>query len=455
MRKFAIWAASLAFGALGVSACGGEGAPGSSECADGSWAVPGAGCVAWTDCMPGEWEKEPGTATSDRVCLACVSGLYSTETNAASCSAATQCGTGYTEEIPPTPTSDRSCNIDEWERWFGTPMFESVYDIATDADSNVYAVGVATASAVDHTLVSFIASYSRTGEQRWFHSIEGPYTGPQGAGIAVVGDALYIGYPDARYERRDLRGNLVWSKRIDAHSLNDLSVNSQGRGALIARYPDYTTVIGFGSDGEVTWESEPVPPSSELYELALDDSGSVFATGIHYAPYADPEALDALFVKKYQDGGALAWDVEWETNVNTYSSLALGTDGQIYVLDLTDNPDFERYLQQVRADGSLGWRWHDTARNFDGRMHVTGSEAGLLLCASEDSQLSVDLIDYSGQSRWTYQVGSQTVDHGGAIATSPDGAIYLGGSSTGDVGARFETQGDASIARVLPFKHQE
>ena len=57
-------------------------------CPDGTWdddGDPGTACIAWTDCVPGEYVSMDGTPVTDRECTTCPPGTDSTETNAPAC----------------------------------------------------------------------------------------------------------------------------------------------------------------------------------------------------------------------------------------------------------------------------------------------------------------------------------------------------------------------------------
>jgi RHS repeat-associated protein len=81
-------------------------------CEAGTWdndlsaATP---CVAKTSCLPGTLVDSEGTATIDRACAACVSGSFSTTSNAAACDAWSTCVAGTFVSNTPSSTVDRVC----------------------------------------------------------------------------------------------------------------------------------------------------------------------------------------------------------------------------------------------------------------------------------------------------------------------------------------------------------
>ena len=89
--------------------CPGDGTE--TPCADGTWdddADAATPCVAWTDCEDGASEREPGTATTDRVCGMCDMSSYQ---DGDSCVEYTTCLAGEFVAIAGTETTDRTCDV--------------------------------------------------------------------------------------------------------------------------------------------------------------------------------------------------------------------------------------------------------------------------------------------------------------------------------------------------------
>ncbi len=93
------------------SYCAGGTAP-SEPCAGGTWdddANPATACIAWSSCVAGQHVATEGTATTDRSCVSCTSGTFSTTTNASTCSPWSTCAPGTYVSAPGSTTSDRQC----------------------------------------------------------------------------------------------------------------------------------------------------------------------------------------------------------------------------------------------------------------------------------------------------------------------------------------------------------
>ena len=91
--------------------CAGGRAP-AVTCASDMWdhdGNPATACIAKVTCAAGSSMSDAGSATTDRSCLPCASGGFTTTSNAAACSTWTDCPAGTYVFLPGTTMSDRRC----------------------------------------------------------------------------------------------------------------------------------------------------------------------------------------------------------------------------------------------------------------------------------------------------------------------------------------------------------
>ena len=96
--------------------CAGGAAP-AVACVDDTWdddGNPSTICVPKSLCPPGTYVSQVGSPLSDRLCVACPVGTFSTTPGATSCIAWTGCSSGYAIATPGSAVSDQACaDIDE------------------------------------------------------------------------------------------------------------------------------------------------------------------------------------------------------------------------------------------------------------------------------------------------------------------------------------------------------
>ncbi len=71
---------------------------------------PATSCVAWTSCSPGQVVSSAGSTTTNRACSSCLSGTFSSASNATSCTTWTDCAAGSYISTAGTASSDRICS---------------------------------------------------------------------------------------------------------------------------------------------------------------------------------------------------------------------------------------------------------------------------------------------------------------------------------------------------------
>lgn len=67
-------------------------------------------CETWSTCLPGSHIAEAGSASSDRRCEPCADGTFSTAANSARCSSWRECGPFEYSSGTPSATTDRECS---------------------------------------------------------------------------------------------------------------------------------------------------------------------------------------------------------------------------------------------------------------------------------------------------------------------------------------------------------
>jgi hypothetical protein len=89
------------------------GAAAKIACPNGTWDDDGlsaTACTPHTNCVTGERVLSSGTATFDRVCIACTTGTFSSQANAAICGAWTVCPAGSFVSSQGSTSGDRICS---------------------------------------------------------------------------------------------------------------------------------------------------------------------------------------------------------------------------------------------------------------------------------------------------------------------------------------------------------
>jgi hypothetical protein len=310
-----------------------------------------------------------------------------------------------------------------WYKQWGGPYGDVIYDIATDKDNNIYAVGSTYGFNVtpNDAPSLFLLKYGVDGALLWQKTFDAwadaPFVADEGRSIAVDTDGnLYIAGNSDGYDgdglihpffmKLDATGAPVWQKHISA----GLGTGSATGCGLAADGTPYFTAVAqnstvnswllgkFGQDGSTTWlrvygsftgDTTPV-------HIAIDSDGSIYTSGYYTSA---SNALDAILVK-FDTAGALAWQKTWGgANDDLAYALALVSGGFIYVAGRTEDSGVgvsQTELRQLDSTGALVGRWLGSATDWNSIYDMAAGAAGELYLSGTAPSANFVLVDAVG-----------------------------------------------------------
>ncbi len=342
-----------------------------------------------------------------------------------------------------------------WGRQRGTSERDFAYGVATDASGNIYATGYTGGPLDGQSHLGnwdiFLTKFDPNGNWLWTRQI--------GASQDDEGKAVTVDVPGNVYITGYVRGNLHGQTRVGTADVFICKYNSDGN-RLWTRL--------FGS-----------PEIDEAWAIACDAAGNVFVTGyasggIEGNPYL---ANGDAFLAKYDTNGNRLWLRQWGTfNKDHGYSLATDTVGNIYLSGYTTGPLYappnggrEVFVAKFDPDGNelwgrefgstpgVGTNEHDQgwgiAVGADGNVHVAGAVEGPLDGNEHLGWLDLFLAKYDpmGARLWTKQIGTEGNEWARGIATTADGAIFLTGTTNGNLDGITNLGGDdAFVMKFAP-----
>jgi uncharacterized delta-60 repeat protein len=155
--------------------------------------------------------------------------------------------------------------------------------------------------------------------------------------------------------------------------------------------------------------------------------------------------LWVAFASATAQGQTLLSETTWGGNGSDVSEgVAVASDGSSYVVGITDsfttdqfgNPSPKIFVVKFAPDGSLTWQriWNgttirglgrpDVAVSTDGAVYVTG------VTADNQNDAVLLKLDANGTLLWERTWGGAASDESLAVATAPDGSVYIAGTAT-------------------------
>ncbi|NEO89212.1 MAG: PEP-CTERM sorting domain-containing protein [Moorea sp. SIO3G5] len=323
----------------------------------------------------------------------------------------------------------------------GSASVDIGFNVGTDSVGNVYVTGWTQGDLGQSNAGSqdaYIAKYNSEGKVQWvkqlgtsgedrsfdisFDSANNVYIA--GTTTGNLGGPV-VGGDDAYFIKLDSNGNTLLSKQYGTDQFDTafgIDVDNEGNiytggytsgdiGAVNAGSDD-PYVAKFDSNGNQLWAKQfGTPYFDELYGLAADNNGNVFATGFTTDKLGEQHAgLYDGWLTKFDSNGNQLWIEQFGTSNYDFAwDLALDSSGNVYSTGFTL--------------GSLG-----------------GPNAGYY-----DAFLVK--YDTDGNQLWTQQIGTSGSDSALAIDIDSNGVIYISGITDGDLGGVNAGLNDVFVAK--------
>ncbi len=397
-----------------------------------------------------------------------------------------------TPAVTPTPAATPVGPSVMWIRQFGSNGNDRAYGVATDAQSNAFAVGGTNGAIVpggsSGGTDGFVRKYDYNGVALWTRQVgAGPDTETIFQGVAVdgSGNVVAAGSTGDRYSSYDAlvhkynnSGTIQWTSRFGTGggmktSLNGVAADPTGNiyvtgstnGVLPGQTPSGSLdgfIRKYNSSGTELWTRQFGNGSSSTtfpYGVALDGTGNPVVGGYQGAYPADAfvrkfdsssgsELLARQFGSPLDDQvyGAAGPFVAGFTSGSLSEASAGGTDGFIRKLDNSLNEVWTRQFGTSSSDAVYG-----VASYMDENSWVAGYTGGTLGQASAGGQDAfVRKYDAGGDHAWTVQLGTNQWDAAYGVAYFEPGIILVVGSTYGAFAGQSSFGGqDAFIARIL------
>ena len=207
------------------------------------------------------------------------------------------------------------------------------------------------------------------------------------------------------------------------------------------------------------------------YSVKTAADGSIYIAGIGIS-YLEGQPNGDIFVIKYNADGSPQWmDALGSDNdeyMDSSESVALGTDGSIYIAGYTygdldghaNRGSSDAFIAKYRSDGSKEWtqfigssseeRATGVSAAADGSVYLVGSTRESLDGQTNRGEDDIFISKYSsdGSKEWTRLLGSMTSDLAWSVSTSADGSIYIAGFTYGDLDGQVNAGGsDVFVAK--------
>jgi hypothetical protein len=315
-----------------------------------------------------------------------------------------------------------------------------------------------------------VARYAAGGTRRWLRTFDGP-AGHHDIAMNVAsdrfGNVVVVGYVNylalqpqiAAVVKYDAQGKRRWARFYDAPNgsseiAGEVAIDAAGNVYVAGEYstPGSDTdafLARYSPSGARKWvRSYSGPGQDQIRDIAVDDRGNVYLTGVTYTSAMDFDMLTL----KYRPDGKRSWVRRLDgpaSSTDMGNAIAVTGGGTVYVagqvVDTTTGVDAAlvkystagafKWLSTRSSIGASNDHYLDVALLGNGDVVAAGDiDAGPL---TEDTDLLLARLSHAGGTRWArIYDGPDALDDGGEYVATLGGDIYVAGFATSTATAR-------------------
>lgn len=309
-----------------------------------------------------------------------------------------------------------------WTEQTGSVDNDSVFDIATDNNGNVYLTGGWASDSSYDNYNYFLTKYDTNGKRIWLSR--------SGTTANDISYSLAL----------DPAGNIY----LAGFTWGNLNGNSSQGGADIF-------LSKYDNDGNQLWTKQTGSGADDIgHGVALDNSGNIYVTGYTSGGLDSNNNLGAedIFLIKFDNDGNKLWTRQDGTGQSDFiNHLAIDNAGDIYLggntaggLDGNSNQgEYDTLLIKYDNAGNKLWTRQTGTSETDvclgiaadtqGNIFITGNTAGSLDGNTNQGAEDIFLIAYdnAGNKLWTRQPGTGYEDSGCGVVADTYGNVYVSG----------------------------
>lgn len=211
----------------------------------------------------------------------------------------------------------------------------------------------------------------------------------------------------------------------------------------------------------------------ELYGVATDSSGNVYTSGYTTGNFgAVRVGVRDAWVAKYDTNGTPKWKTQFGVaGATTYSQyVSVDSNGYVYIAGKTDGAftgmtnagGFDAFLAKLDSSGNVIWKsmlgstgtdllWEVVPDANGEYLYAVGNAAGAIAGQPHNGGANDILVTKyrasDGAQMWVRLLGTTAVDVGAGVGVDASGNVYVGGATTGSLGAANAGNYDIVLAK--------
>lgn len=337
--------------------------------------------------------------------------------------------------------------------------YVNLNDCDLDAAGNIYITGSCDTSNTKHFMTF---KYSSAGIFKWFKLFKGEPT-YQNAGrnikvgksgrVYVTGEFINnsVDYDFLTIKYDSANGDTVWTRKYNAlpsswdyGKVMTIDANENIIVSGISYFGSYTNIhtVKYDSLGVQKWiktYNGPGGYSDEVRDVACDNSGNIFLTGI-----SDNSYFGSYLTIKYASNGDALWTKTEDVAPGEFDAAAgmvLDINGNTIVTGNSGNSGTDIGTIKYNSSGGKQWtvKFYGAQITFDRANDIAADKKGnvYVIGRARTTQFgdNIQIIKYNsaGERKWVYNrggtfAGYDAYDEGNSIAVDTSGNVYFTGT---------------------------
>ncbi len=310
-------------------------------------------------------------------------------------------------------------------------------DVATDSEDNIIVIGDESfqSGIVTWWEHIWIRKYDAEGNTQWSATMSGDATAydiatdPDDNVIALGTVWLPPGQSNLRLRKYDPDGGTLWTITELSGIPSALAVDASGNIYMGGRINGSAWLRKYDGDGALLWEETfdgTFDATDEINDVATDAAGNVIVVGRTAVAQDDYSA----WVRKYNAAGGVVWSATMASpeEYDAATEVAVDSAGNVYV---TADVNDEQRLQKYSSGGAALWTIAQSSPTIRG-LAVDPSDNVLVSEVawgglSQESNFSVTKYDSTGAELWETELESTNDNESRGLTTDSQGFAILTG----------------------------
>ncbi len=275
--------------------------------------------------------------------------------------------------------------------------------------------------------------------------------------------------------------SFIWGKQfgsIGDEKTRNLAINSTGDVYVVGKTEGKVGKENFGkidgfivkvdSSALIVWATQiGSKEDDELNEAAVDASGNLYVTGrIGIGDESMPNNTNDVLVAKLNAEGDIVWQKQYGSDsLDIGTNIVVDNSGDIYVIGFTKGEMGETakgktdcFILHLDNDGNkLQTRQFGTSEEDSGFGITIGGNSKVYVCGISHGNMATEnrgnsdlfwgVFSKELEELGIYQYGTKGYDYATKIKTDGQNAIFIAGTTDGDMGIQQKGNGDSFLQK--------